>query len=120
VGIPARDDFARCAEREDAPTPDPDTNLLSMDAGMPVIIPIDMPFLPPNSILIYKIYGILFLDYITPLNISNGTPLLRICFASASPEGVPQDVKGQPLPINQLKGTPPTEECSVSNVHRSK
>ena len=43
----------------------------------------------------------------TPLNIYNGTP-----------SGVPQDVKGQPLPINQLKGSPPTEDCSVSNVHR--
>jgi hypothetical protein len=52
-------------------------------------------------------------DISTPLNISNGTP-------SASPESVPQDVKGQPLPINQLKGTPPLEECSDSNVHRSK
>ena len=46
---------------------------------------------------------------ITPLNIYNGTPL-----------GVPQDVQGQPLPINQLKGNPPTEDCSVSNVHRCK
>ena len=45
----------------------------------------------------------------TPLNISNGTQL-----------SVPQDVKGQPLPINQLKGTPSMEECSVSNVHRCK
>ena len=43
----------------------------------------------------------------TPLNIYNGTPL-----------GVTQDVKGQPLPINQLKGNPPREDCSISNVHR--
>ena len=43
----------------------------------------------------------------TPFHIYNGTPL-----------GVPQDVKGQLLPINQLKGNPPTEDCSVSNVHR--
>jgi hypothetical protein len=55
----------------------------------------------------------IFDELITPLNISNGTP-------AASPESVPQDAKGQPLPINQLKGTPPTEECSVSNVHRFK
>jgi hypothetical protein len=41
------------------------------------------------------------------LNIYNGTQL-----------GVPQDVKGQPLPINQLKGNPPIEDCSVTNVHR--
>ena len=43
------------------------------------------------------------------MNIYNGTP-----------KGVPQDVKGQLLPINQLKGNPPTEDCSVSNVHRCK
>ena len=48
-------------------------------------------------------------DISTPLNISNRTQL-----------SVPQDVKGQPLPINQLKGTPPLDECSVSNVHRFK
>ena len=29
-------------------------------------------------------------------------------------------MKGQQLPINQLKGNPPTEDCSVSNVHRCK
>ena len=28
--------------------------------------------------------------------------------------------KGQQLPINQLKCNPPTEDCSVSNVHRWK
>lgn len=43
----------------------------------------------------------------TPLNIYNGTP-----------KGVPQDVKGQQLPINQLKDNPHVEDCSVSNVHR--
>ena len=42
----------------------------------------------------------------TSLNIYNGT--LKI---------VPQDVKGQPLPINQLKGNPHEEDCSISNVH---
>ena len=41
----------------------------------------------------------------TPLNIYNGTL-----------KNVPQDVKGQPLPINHLKGNPP-EDCSISNVH---
>jgi len=45
----------------------------------------------------------------TPFHMYNGTP-----------SGVPQDVKGQQLPINQLKGNPPTEDCSVSNVHRCK
>jgi dihydrofolate reductase len=45
----------------------------------------------------------------TPLNIYNGTP-----------EGVPPDVQGQPLPINQLKGNPPMEDCSISNGHRCK
>ena len=34
--------------------------------------------------------------FFTPLNIYNGTPF-----------GVPQDVQGQQLPINQLKGNPP-------------
>ena len=29
-------------------------------------------------------------------------------------------MKGQPLPINQLKGNPPREDCSISNVHRCK
>ena len=53
-----------------------------------------------------KIYSIVSNN--TPLNIYNGTP-----------SGVPQDVKGQQLPINQLKGNP-TEDCSVSNVHRCK
>ena len=42
----------------------------------------------------------------TPLNIYNGTL-----------KSVQQDVKGQPLPINQLKGNPPQEDCSISNVH---
>ena len=45
----------------------------------------------------------------TPLNIYNGTL-----------KNVPQDVKGQPLPINQLKGNPPEEDCSISNVHLCK
>ena len=48
-------------------------------------------------------------EYYTPLNIYNGTL-----------KSVPQDVKGQPLPINQLKGNPPEEDCSISNVHRCK
>ena len=48
-------------------------------------------------------------EFFKNLNISNGTQL-----------SVLQDVRGQPLPINQLKCTPPLEECSVSNVHRCK
>jgi hypothetical protein len=47
--------------------------------------------------------------YVKPLNIYNGTP-----------NGVPQDVQGQQLPINQLKGNPPMEDCSVSNVYQCK
>jgi len=31
-----------------------------------------------------------------------------------------QDVKGQPLPTNQLKDNPPREDSSISNVHRCK
>jgi len=46
-------DNRRAVERDLAPTPDPDTYLLSIDAGIPVIMPIDKPFLPPNSIFIY-------------------------------------------------------------------
>jgi len=49
------------------------------------------------------------LSNFTPLNIYNGTP-----------SGVPQDVKGQQLPINQLKGKQPTVVCPISNVHRCK
>jgi phosphoglycerate kinase len=50
-----------------------------------------------------------FNNTITPLNIYNGTLL-----------SVPQDVKGQPLLINQLKGNPLEEDCSISNVHQCK
>jgi hypothetical protein len=63
---------------------------------------------PPEQWHIYQKVRIHLHPWIfTPLNISNGTQF-----------SVPQDVKGQPLPINQLKGTPPMEECSISNVHR--
>ena len=43
----------------------------------------------------------------TPLNIYNGTLL-----------SVPKDVKGQPLPINQLKCKPLMAGCPILNVHR--
>jgi hypothetical protein len=39
-------------------------------------------------------------------------------YCNGTPLGVPQVVKGQQLPINQLKGNPPIEDCSISNVHR--
>ena len=47
----------------------------------------------------------------TLLNISNGTP-----------EGLPKGAKDlrATLPINQLKGNPPLEDCPISNVHRRK
>lgn len=45
----------------------------------------------------------------TPLDIYSGTP-----------KGVPLDMKGQLLPINQLKGKQPTVVCPISNVHRFK
>jgi hypothetical protein len=38
--------------------------------------------------------------------------------AQYTPLHIPQDMKGQQLPINQLKGNPPVDNCSVSNVHR--
>ena len=43
-----------------------------------------------------------------PLNISNGTP------------AVPPEIQWQPLPINELNGTPPQVECPISNLHRPK
>ena len=45
----------------------------------------------------------------TSLNIYNGKPSC-----------VQQDVKGQQLPINQLKGKQPMVVCPISNVHRCK
>jgi len=45
----------------------------------------------------------------TPLKISNGTPFGRLArYLKAT------------LPINQLKGNPPLEDCPISNVHRCK
>jgi len=51
----------------------------------------------------------------TPLNIShvrNGTPLAK--------QSVPLKIRGQPLPINELNGTPPLGACPISNLHRYK
>ena len=45
----------------------------------------------------------------TPLKIYNGTP-----------EGVPPEIQGQPLPINELNGTLPKGACPISNLHRFK
>jgi hypothetical protein len=45
----------------------------------------------------------------TPLKIYNGTAL-----------AVPLEIQGQPLPINELNGTPPKEACPISNLHRFK
>ena len=45
----------------------------------------------------------------TPLNIYNGTL-----------ESVPKNMEGQLLPINELKGNPPVEDCPISNLHRFK
>jgi hypothetical protein len=45
----------------------------------------------------------------TPLKIYNGTP-----------EGVPLEIQGQQLPINELNGTPPLGACPISNLHRCK
>ena len=45
----------------------------------------------------------------SPLNIYNGTPL-----------GVPLEMQGQQLPINELNGTPPEGACPISNLHRCK
>ena len=47
--------------------------------------------------------------YYTPLNIYNETP-----------EGVSLEIQGQPLPINELNGTPPNGACAISNLHQSK
>jgi hypothetical protein len=45
----------------------------------------------------------------TPLNISNGTPGGRHS----------KDLRAT-LPINELKGNPPVEDCPISNLHRCK
>jgi hypothetical protein len=45
----------------------------------------------------------------TPLKIYNGTP-----------EGVPLEIQGQQLPINELNGTPLKGACPISNLHRCK
>ena len=43
----------------------------------------------------------------TPLKIYNETP-----------EGVSLEIQGQPLPINELNGTPLWGACAISNLHR--
>lgn len=45
--------------------------------------------------------------YFTPLNILIGTPFGRLT----------RDLRAM-LPINELKGNPPMEDCSISNLHR--
>ena len=45
----------------------------------------------------------------TPLKIYNETP-----------EGVSLEIQGQPLPINELNGTPLWGACAISNLHRFK
>ena len=45
----------------------------------------------------------------TPLNIYNGTL-----------KSVPKNMEGQLLPINELKGNTPREDCAISNLHRCK
>jgi phage/plasmid-associated DNA primase len=45
----------------------------------------------------------------TPLKLYNGTP-----------SGVPLEIQGQQLPINELNGTPPKGACPISNLHRFK
>jgi hypothetical protein len=44
--------------------------------------------------------------YFTPLNIINRTP-----------EGRPVQCSRATLPVNQLKGNPPSVDCPISNVH---
>jgi hypothetical protein len=48
----------------------------------------------------------------TPLKNYNGT----LSFA----RGVPLEIQGQQLPINELNGTPPLVACPISNLHRCK
>jgi hypothetical protein len=48
-------------------------------------------------------------DDFTPLKIYNGTP-----------SGVPLEIQGQQLPINELNGTPLSGACPISNLHRCK
>jgi hypothetical protein len=34
------------------------------------------------------------------------------------PSGVPLEIQGQQLPINELNGTPFQGTCAISNLHR--
>jgi len=52
---------------------------------------------------------LLFSYTFAPLKIYNGTP-----------EGVPLEIQGQQLPINELNGTPLSGACPISNLHRCK
>ena len=65
--------------------------------------------------------------YFTPLNILIGTPFGRLTrylrvtlliapsgLSSAQQERSRSDLS----PINELKGNPPMEDCSISNLHR--
>ena len=55
------------------------------------------------------------------MKVNNENTILHpFTFIMEMPLGVPQDVKGQPLLINQLKGNPLEEDCSISNVHQCK
>jgi len=54
-----------------------------------------------------NIYEYLF--KFTPLKIYNETP-----------SGVPLEIQGQQLPINELNGTPLEGACPISNLHRYK
>ena len=51
----------------------------------------------------------IILNDFTPLNIYNGTL-----------KSVPQNMEGQLLTINELKGNPPQEDYPISNLHRFK
>jgi len=39
---------------------------------------------------------------------------------NGTPEGVPLEIQGQQLPINELNGTPPLGARAISNLHRCK
>jgi hypothetical protein len=39
---------------------------------------------------------------------------------NGTPSGVPLEIQGQQLPINELNGTPPLEASPISNLHRCK
>ena len=63
----------------------------------------------------YILYFIFYKNNI--ISIRNFTPL-KIYIGT--PEGVPLEIQGQQLPINELNGTPPKAACPILNLQGCK